>query len=418
MLIFGTQTQIFGTKMTQTKPKFMLIEHGRYFYQRKVPLAFQIAVGRKKWRAPLGANFEEAIDRLRVLRANHDALLDRLSNPDELQDFKTQTRREIEQKEVEKNNREEEAYEQWCHHRGLKTETEEYWEHERQLVASGEYEKIPKWEQARGWIEAIELERANPDKRVLHNFPMDDDEYHDLLSDVLDRCFGSDEIPPTDPEERDSYDFAKMAIERKIARVAREPDTLRKVADRFYAFAQLRSNTEDKYRRTMERLCTEIGDIPLFQVTPRMLRDYRDKLKVRGLLPSSIRAEFTPIMGLFGYAVDEELIEFSPMVSVKLPKERRAIEETKYLPFNADETQRIFEALDEVWGKPVRGLSDERRQALAMAVRVLAFTAMRPAEFMALRPDQVDDRAIKGYNFLFINPVQPFQKPPFFAHRF
>lgn len=187
-----------------------------------------------------------------------------------------------------------------------------------------------------------------------------------------------------------------MKLERRISRVARDPDTIRKVAAKFYAFAQLREKTENKYDRTIIRLTNELGDLPVSQVTPRMLRDYRDLLKnKRKLLPSSIRAEFTPIMGLFGYAVDEELIEISPMVSVKLPKERRAVEESKWLPFDADEMQRLFAAMDEIWGQPVQGLSEERRQALTMAVRVLAFTAMRPAEFMALRSDQVDHRAIR-----------------------
>lgn len=46
-----------------------------------------------------------------------------------------------------------------------------------------------------------------------------------------------------------------------------------------------------------------------------MLRGYRDKLKVRGLLPSSVLAKFMPLMGVFIYAVDEKLLEISPMVS-------------------------------------------------------------------------------------------------------
>jgi len=38
--IFVTQTQFFGTEMTRTKPQYLLIEHDRYFYQRKVPLDY------------------------------------------------------------------------------------------------------------------------------------------------------------------------------------------------------------------------------------------------------------------------------------------------------------------------------------------------------------------------------------------
>ena len=139
---------------------------------------------------------------------------------------------------------------------------------------------------------------------------MDDDEYHDRLVDVFNRLFGEDIKPPTDPDDRDAFDFAKMKLERRIARVARDPDTISKVASKFYAFAQLREKTQNKYERTIGRLTKELGDLPVSQVTPRMLRDYRDHLKnKRRILPSSIRAEFTPIMGLFGYAVDEELIE-------------------------------------------------------------------------------------------------------------
>lgn len=440
MPIFGTQTHLFGTDMAQTKPKFMLIEHGRYFYQRKVPLEFQTAVGRKKWRAPLGDDFDTAYDRLKEIKSDHDTLLKRLKNPEERRDYRAAQRRKREGEVADQEAAEDAAYEKWCHVNGAKTEEDEHFE------IHGEDDE-PAWEKADRWIAAFDDERTkdmrpsqdevdgvrnllgrlarsdgdfnvdlppHPEyKALVASAPdaaksrisfapflpekMDDDEYHDRLVDVHRRLFGDDVQPPSAPEDRDAFDFAKMGMERRIARVARNPDTLNKVAEKFFRFAQLRKKTEDKYRRTIERLVEKTGDIPVGQVTPRMLRDYRDHLKNKRcpLLPSSIRAEFTPIMGLFSYAVDEELIEISPMVSVKLPKERRAVEEMKWLPFDIDEVSRIFAALDDVWGQPVRGLSDERRDALRMAVRVLAHTAMRPAEFMALRPDQVDDRAIR-----------------------
>lgn len=225
---------------------------------------------------------------------------------------------------------------------------------------------------------------------------MDDDEYCDRLTAVFVENFGPDAPPPpSDPEERDEYDAVKLKLERKIARVARNPHTVSKVAEKFFRFAEVKAKTEHKYRRTINRLVEEIGDVPVNQVTSRMLRDYRDKLLARGLLPASVHAEFAPIMGLFNYAADEELIEDAPTLSVRMPKERRAVEESKWLPFTPDEMQRLFDGMDDVWGQNVQGLSEARRQALTMAVRVLAFTAMRPAELMALRPDQVDDRAIR-----------------------
>ena len=428
--------------MTQTKPKFMLIEHDRYFYQRKVPLEFQRVIGRKKWRAPLGSDFEIAFEKLKELRNEHDALLREIKNPEMQRDYAAKQRRFREAEDRERIRKEDAAYDKWRRDSGVKTDEEEY----QEFLKINELEEVPSWEKAERWLAALEHERtrdcsptdsdidgikdlisrlAKSDAGIKVELPphpeykalvskaadaaksqiaflpfipeaMDDDEYHDRLVDVYDKIFGDDVRPPSDPDDRDAFDFAKMKMERRIARVARDPDTISKVATKFYAFAQLREKTRNKYERTVGRLVKELGDLPVSQVTPRMLRDYRDHLKNdRKILPSSIRAEFTPIMGLFGYAVDEELIEISPMVSVKLPKERRAVEESKWLPFDAEEMQRLFAAMDEIWGQPVRGLSEERRQALRMAVRVLAFTAMRPSEFMALRSDQVDDRAIR-----------------------
>ena len=189
--------------------------------------------------------------------------------------------------------------------------------------------------------------------------------------------------------------MAKQRLERKIARVARDPDTVSKVAKRYNAFAQIRPKTESKYRRTIARLTAVIGDLPIKQVTPSLLRQYRDRLTAQGSLPSTIRADFTPIIGLMGYAVDEGLLDLSPMAGVKLPKEKRSVEESKWLPFDPAEMGRILIAVETVWGEPMQGLSLARRQALQMAVRVLAFTAMRPAELMALRPASVDDRCIR-----------------------
>ena len=371
---------------------------GRYFYQRKVPLDFQRAVGRKKWRAPLGNDFDAAYTRLKDIKAEHDALLKQLQNPDEKRDHTTAIRRNLTDAKYKRWGNADTKYENWCRENGTKTDHEEY----LAFIEENDLAEPSTREQMERWLHAFDHERTLPgDQRTMNVLPsripqpMDDDEYHDLLCGLFIRLFGNDITPPTDPDERDEFDTSKIMLERKIARVARDPDTISRVAEKFYDFAQIRNKTENKYRRTITRLIEEIGDLPISQVTPRMMRDYRDKLKGRRLLPSSIRAEFSPVMGLFGYAVDEELIETSPMISVKLPKERRAVEEIKWLPFDTDEIERIFFALDDVWGQPVRGLTEDRRDALSMAVRVLAYTAMRPAEFMALRPDQVDDRAIR-----------------------
>lgn len=429
--------------MAIDKIPHLLREAGRYYYQRRVPFALQDIIGRKKWREPVGAEYLSAVDKVRELTKQHDTLIARLADPMERQDYKTAQRRKQETLKKERLAAEDDAYRKWLQARGL--EDPGYFGEDPASRAAYEAVMARPWEWAATTLENLEKKRAPkpdvadfkkwvgffdslkvPDDEPLPRWafppfpeylplweaageraraqiwfypsipdPMDDDNYHDELSKLYNLLFGSNSTPPSDPQERDEYDLAKQRLERKIARVTRKPDTITKVAERYYRFAQIRERTQDKYRRTIKRFTSFAGDLPLTHITPATLRAYRDELAKRGSLPSTVQADFTPIVGLLGYAVDEGLIEASPMASIKLPRDRRSIEESKWLPFEPQEMQRILSAVDEVWGHPLPGLTPERRAALQMVVRVLAFSAMRPSEVLSLRPDQVDNRCIR-----------------------
>ena len=75
------------------KIPYLLKEHGRFYYQRKVPLDVQDAVGFKKWREALGAVHLDAVRRLVELKEEHDKLLKRLADTTARQEYKTQQRR-------------------------------------------------------------------------------------------------------------------------------------------------------------------------------------------------------------------------------------------------------------------------------------------------------------------------------------
>ena len=426
--------------MASDKIPHLLFERGRYYYQRKVPLDFQDTIGTKKWRQPLGAEYLPAVDRVRKLTKEHDALLLSMKDPEKRRDRTSETRRSREAEQSAKDTAADAAYRQWLSEND-RDDPEFFGEDPWSMSLKAEARERP-WDSATRIMDALDDARTdpqcdpeflqtliahleasdndpprvtlppNPEYRSLVEaaslrvkeavrflpripLPMDDDEYHDRLVDVLNSHFGPDVTPPDAPEDRDEFDLTKQRIERKIARVARSPDTITKVAERFYKFAQIRENTQDKYRRTLNRLTAKVGDLPIQHLTASSLRSYRDALTAKGSLPASIRADFTPIMGLLGYAVDEGLIDLSPMAGVKLPKEKRAVEEMKWLSFEPSEMVRIMEAVEEIWGQPTQGISDERRQALQRVVRALAYTAMRPSELMALRPEQVDSRCIR-----------------------
>ena len=77
--------QFSAPKMGKANVKYLLEEHDRYLYQRKVPLDMQSSVGTKKWRPPLGPDLDIALgtrDTLREIKKQHDALIDELENPD------------------------------------------------------------------------------------------------------------------------------------------------------------------------------------------------------------------------------------------------------------------------------------------------------------------------------------------------
>lgn len=136
--------------MAQTKPKYMLIEHDRYFYQRKVPLDFQRSVGRKKWRAPLGSDFDAAYTRLKVIEAEHDALLEKLQCPDGKQEHATKVRRNITDAQYARQAREGAADEKWCHDNGVKTYEEEYTE----FVKENDPVDLPVRQEMERWLGA------------------------------------------------------------------------------------------------------------------------------------------------------------------------------------------------------------------------------------------------------------------------
>ena len=77
--------QFSAPKMGKANVKYLLEEHDRYLYQRKVPLDMQSSVDTKKWCAPLGPDMDNALDTrdtLREIKKQHDALIDELENPD------------------------------------------------------------------------------------------------------------------------------------------------------------------------------------------------------------------------------------------------------------------------------------------------------------------------------------------------
>jgi integrase len=210
---------------------------------------------------------------------------------------------------------------------------------------------------------------------------------------ILEASFGSHVIPPNDPDQRDEFNLVKWKLERRINELGGNPNTITAMSEAYFKRNQLKPEVRNKYRRVIKRLIAQVGDIPLDHLSADRLREFRDAQPDTNKA-SALQSLFTPIRGMFKYAIGEGKISDNPMPSVILNPEKRSTQMIKWKPFSPDEVRRIFVAMDEMWGSPMRGMADERRLAIHMVCRVQAFTAMRPKEVLYLLPENVTDKSL------------------------
>ncbi len=430
--------------MSSKKIRYLLEERGRYYYQRKVPKTLVHALKMDRWHLPVGGDFETATDRVKAYKREHDGLIAKAkSDPD----FLIALRRDGEARVKIEEEAKAQPYTDFveavrrgdidCYPAGaelafqdaLAQEAGPAWKRVPDMLddlleqrkPAVEFEFGTQRKTNAGPVTDKEFDEATapykglaPQKyfdrcrKILvgsnSNFgfkempAISDDEFADRLSEIVEQHLGREHIPD-DEDDRLEFDILKIKLERLVARYAPSSDKLSKVFERFLAFSDIK--TDKKYERVFRRFKEHVGDIPISQVTPTMLREYRDKLltdenprtgKAMGV--ASVKAAFTPLKSLFRYALNEEIIESNPAMSVSFPPDKRPIGEVRHLPFTQVETSRILKAVDHFWLSPFPYLSDDRRLAIRQIVRALAFTAARPVELMSLKRDDVTDTAI------------------------
>ena len=414
---------------SEKKVKYLKIDRGRYYYQRRVPDQFRELLGISKWQMPCGdVSYAKAVQLIVNWAEEHDDLLAKLKTPEGYDAVEAEALRSDDlahQAAMERLGGTpaylvgdqlvsgEDLSKPWMHALEEVSKLDEYHskakapEHEvLQLRAKIEHAKRggPKLGKIKltPYTEFIELAQAHSSDISLVEFeftphpprPMSDERYRDELKSIFQQYFGPNPTPPTDPDDRDEYMFAKHRIERKISSVTHDKNSITAVLEKYCKFNSIRTGTRSKYRREVARLIAITGDVPLAHVRTEDLKQLRDDL-IGTIQVASIQAVFTPIKGVFAFAFDEGIIAMNPMQGVKLPRDKRPIEERKWKPFDPLEFTRIMKSADELWSSPVQGLSDARREAIHMVVRVLAFSGMRPIEVIRLTPDDVTDDWIR-----------------------
>ncbi len=331
---------------------------GRYFYRRRIPERHQKTIGEKMWNRPCGdVSYQKAVSMVTAWAEEHDRLIHSLDHPDTAVKVREATEARTMAPKV------------------------------TALVQAMEAGILP------DRFDPLDAARAGM-KAADQNPAFDAQDRLVRYRGILSASFGPHVRIPTDPDTREEFEMVKRMLERRIADIAGDRNTIRSVAELYYKFAQIKPGVRAKYRRNIAKLVATVGDIPISHLTSRHLREFRDSLSP-DMLGSSLAATFTPIRGMIAYAIGEELIQDNPMGSVKLKHDKRSTQQRRWKPYSPEQVQRLFLAMEQFWGKRLRNLSDDRRKAVWMSVRVQAFSAMRPKEVQWLQPEDVTDRWIR-----------------------
>lgn len=414
----------------------MKVDRGRYFYQRRVPRHLQDTLGFTFWQRRCGdVAYSKAVQLIVTWSEEDDDLIQELRDPKkrELEDNKRVRRAN----ETHKTEITEIGLPRFLEMTEQRAGEKQYypitslprpWQAAAMILAEAEANRrgepsieglVGLIEMNMRWVERGEApdrvivvpnykpildyleSRVDLDMQAKLNIrigspvkKLSDLNYLDFLNDAYAVGFGDDAETPTDADDRDEYEFLKRKLERKISELLPTPHTISRVAEKYYTFNSVRPATRSKYRRNLAKLIEITGDVPIKHVRTTELRQLRDKMLMT-MKPASLQAVFTPIKGVFSHALEEDIIEHNPMSGVKLPRDKRPIEQRKWKKFEPEEIRRILDAAETFWGNPLQGLTKERRQAIHMVIRVLAYSGMRPVEVIRLTPDDVNATLIR-----------------------
>jgi hypothetical protein len=323
--------------MRTQKVEHLKVNGGRYYYRRRVPTKHQKTLGIKNWNRPCGkVSYQQAVVLVTEWTAKHDAMIEALDNPETAIQVRQETEADMMAPLVA----------------GM-------------VKAQRAGSLPPSFDPLDAARAGYEAASTNP------NF--DDQDRLVRFRAIHESSFGSHVVPPTNPDERDEFDLVKRKLERRITELGGNPNTITAMSEAYFKKNQIKTEGRNKYRRVIKRLIAQVGDIPLEHLNADRLREFRDA-QPEETKASSLQSLFTPIRGMFKYAIGEGKISDNPMPAVVLKPEKRSTQMRKYQPFSPAEVRRIFAAMDEFWGSPMRGLSEERRLAIHMVCRVQALT--------------------------------------------
>lgn len=348
---------------------------GLYRYNRRVPDDCHKAFRKKLWNLSLGRDYDQAVIKAVELRQRHDQEIARLRDP-------------------------ETSEEEMVRQASIRTSA-----------------RIAELER-RGAPEAIEGEESNLEKRLgqfwrhipktLENARNKKSEYRQLAV-MQAMAFGDGSRtegaeppriqPPSAPVDRMLYDAHRAMLAQRLEELAPLPDQgppemrLEALLERYAQVQALRPATVTHYRKMVRKLVKHFGNHPLPHYDRDRLRRYRDILvDDPNISTQTVEKHFAPLKAVWNWAADEydDLAELQ-FPRVRMPKRDTSIDDTRWQAFNDCEIKEIWRLLNEAWGPGSKSrITPRRRRAFLMAIRVMLYTGLRPAEVFRLQGRDVE----------------------------
>ncbi|SMX37804.1 hypothetical protein [Octadecabacter ascidiaceicola] len=262
----------------EEKIPYLKIDRGRYFYQRRVPKRLQAHLGVKRWQLPCGdVSYSKAVQLVVTWAEEHDALIAEMRDPDKLRTAgvaaakATKLRKDAAYSDLglpkfyEMTTRlagEKQFYPRetlprpWQAAAKLLQEAEADFSGnisldvvKRQIAirlrdaSNGERPKralsLPGLPGLREYINTLDLEAVKSAKIEIRRdaLPMEPELYLVRLVDAYVLGFDPEIEAPSDPDDKDEFDFIKKKLERKISELSPDPnsytvfDTIRTLID-------------------------------------------------------------------------------------------------------------------------------------------------------------------------------------------